>query len=176
MGSIRKKKDGPRQLPRAIRTVIVERLRDFVNRHYASQRQFGLRIGASSGTTSRWFGRDGALPDAPALYRIANEAKISLDWLMTGEGSEIIGLAIPLGGLGETLREAHISWLVHCGVGRAEAERFTPDGSVLVTRTLRRHVEDWNAYSKQMRLREKMWKVRPHTIATALEDFLAELR
>ena len=168
------KADGPRQLPLANRTEILERLALFIKKHFRTRRQFGMRINATSGTTSRWFGQERALPDAPALFRMAKDAKMSLDWLMTGRGPEMIGLSTNVGDLRETLREAHIAQLVKRGVARSDAEQFTPSGAHLLKRDLKRHVEDWNSYSEQIKLRERMKKLRPRSLGTAIEELLGD--
>jgi hypothetical protein len=105
---------------------------------------------------------------------MVTDAHLSLDWLMTGEGPEIRGSALPSGDLSEALREAHVSALVHVGVPRTEAEKFTPSGHDILERAFRRHAEDWRTYSDQEKLRKKWRQQHPRSISAAIERLLED--
>ncbi|HQX55442.1 MAG TPA: helix-turn-helix domain-containing protein [Pyrinomonadaceae bacterium] len=58
---------------------------------YASMAEIARRIGVPHATVRNYFG--GRLPAPKVLIKIANQTSVSLNWLLTGKGEMLVGVA-----------------------------------------------------------------------------------
>ena len=69
-----------------LKTGLGRRIYDLREDHNETQKSFGEKFGVSISTVQRW--EAGASIDSESLLKISNEYKKSIDWLVTGAGTE----------------------------------------------------------------------------------------
>lgn len=69
---------------------ICDRLRDFVQDHYHGWAELERRLHVPKSTHVQWTRKkDPTIPEVPYLLAIAQDSKLSLDWLLFGEGAPL---------------------------------------------------------------------------------------
>jgi transcriptional regulator with XRE-family HTH domain len=102
---------------------------------YRSQSEFAERAGLAESTLKRWLhGKKPKAPDLATLLQLAHNERLSLDWLLFGEGPEMRGSDRPRADLEAAVhtyltRACATDWLA--GYSKEIADRISPPAQLL---------------------------------------------
>jgi len=138
---------GRRKVPAPEATRICARLRQFVREHYGTLYELREVIGLPKSTMQGWTRSKGPqTPDTATLLVLAREARLSLNWLLLGEGPERRGALLTDVELHDALRRTLIADLLGGGANELMVERVVPAGRTLY----RRIVQDYARLLKRL--------------------------
>jgi transcriptional regulator with XRE-family HTH domain len=127
-------KRGRKSLPLAERRLIADRLRAWCRDRGLTRQAFAEKIGIPRTTVDGWSGSKPYSPEVVHLVKMADKARISPTFLLTGQGPDHLGSDRPLSELSVALLsylKVEIGW--QCSEGeRADAVALMPTGQKLL--------------------------------------------
>jgi len=110
------------------------RLKEFIKRRYGSVYEFAKTARFANSTVQSWTNPGKPkIADAASLLPLARETKVSLNWLLLGEGPELLGETVSSGELAEDLRRTVIAELISSRYARTSVlEALVPPGEELL--------------------------------------------
>ena len=123
------------------------------------------KLGTPHSTVAGWFDKeDPAIPEVVNCVKLARQENLSLNWLLLGEGPELLGATVPFGDLAENLRTTIVTELkVELKTDRIGArmarnreiewvlDRFLPDADALLREIVDRYTDDSRKWIKALR-------------------------
>lgn len=125
---------GRRSIPDAEAGAIRDRLAGFIRDRYGSVYEFTATFGHADSTVQGWLSKTKPrVPDSATLLALARDTRLSLDWLILGEGAaELRDTSASMGVFADELRRTLVAELVaHGGVHVREAEMTLPEPRAL---------------------------------------------
>ncbi len=145
---------------------IGDRLRKHQRRRGMTRAElYERKMGVPHATVAGWFDDTPKPPPSTAvLVALARTENLSPNWLLLGEGPELLGATVPFGDLAEHLRAAIVTELkVELKTDRIGArmarnreiewvlDRFLPDADALLRKIVDRYTDDYRRWIEALR-------------------------
>ena len=105
------RRQGRQKVPLEEARAIRDRLWQHVQERYPSRAAFADLIAVPRTTVTGWFSPRPRTPETPHLLRLARTAKLNLNWLLLGEGTEVLPELVPWDNLALQLRNRMVAEL-----------------------------------------------------------------
>lgn len=110
------------------------RLESFIRSRYESVYEFTRALGLAPSTVQSWIRREAPkIPDASSLIFLARATGVSLNWLVLGEGPDLLGATATGTELAQDLRSTVVAELISSKYAPASAiKELVPAGNELL--------------------------------------------